>query len=147
MPESGRDTTATLYRELILEHSRHPRNAGRLEHPDLAGKAVNPLCGDELHVTLSVLDGAVGDIRMQVRGCVIAQAAASLVSEWVRGKALGALEAEGAAFRAALEEGTALPESLGGLNALLGVRQHRSRTGCALLPWQALAAAKPPQEA
>lgn len=139
----------TLYRDVILDHARHPRNAGRLEHPDLAGAAVNPLCGDEAHVTLALRGGAIGEIRMQVRGCVISQAASSLVSECVRAKTLAEVAALEREFRAVMEgpeaEGhaTELPPDLAALQPLVDVKQHRSRIGCTLLPWQALLAAKP----
>ena len=145
---------ATLYRDVILDHARQPRNAGRLERPDLAGSAVNALCGDEAHVTLVLRDGAIGAIGMQVRGCVISQAAASLVSECVRAKTLAEVADLEREFRAVME-GTGMPGPGGGrgsselpprlaaLQPLVDVKQHRSRIGCTLLPWQALLAVEP----
>ncbi|MBX5440909.1 MAG: SUF system NifU family Fe-S cluster assembly protein [Solirubrobacteraceae bacterium] len=75
-----------LYREQILDHYKRPRNWGELEDPDLQAEDHNPLCGDELKVTLRVGDdGTIEDIRFSGHGCAISQAAASLSSEEVKG--------------------------------------------------------------
>jgi nitrogen fixation NifU-like protein len=134
-----------LYRDSLLDHARHPRRAGRLERPDLTGSAHNPLCGDQLEVTLALTEGSIQDIRGTVRGCVIAQASCSMMAELIAGKPLAEALALGEALRAALEDSAAaLPESLAALAPLVEVRRHRSRIGCALLPWQALAGARTP---
>ena len=151
-----------LYKQVILEHARHPRNSGRLEpHTHRAG-AVNPLCGDELEVTLLARKnndadgGAIGGIKALVRGCAISQAAASLMTEAVLGLPLQRAAGLGGAFREALEnaDAPALPAELEALQPLIEVRKHRSRIRCALLAWEALeeiandiggAAPKPPQ--
>jgi nitrogen fixation NifU-like protein len=75
-----------LYRENILDHYNHPRNSGHLEHPTVTAEGVNPLCGDELSVELLVEDGVVTDVRYNGRGCAISQAAASMISESVKGR-------------------------------------------------------------
>lgn len=135
------DDRSALYREAILAHARHPRNAGRLEAPSLRGSAHNPLCGDELEVTLA-LDGAViRAVRVQVRGCVIAQAAASMMSEAVHGLPLARAAELGQAFRRAMDEGAeTLPAELDALAPLLEVRRHRSRIRCAVLAWEPIMA-------
>ena len=158
---------AGLYREVLLDHARHPRHAGRLDRPDLTGSAHNPLCGDQLEVTVALDGQSIRDIRGAVRGCVIAQASCSLMTELVMGKPLAEALADGEALGRALggvsgglpadgsrglpddasggpQEGGAsgLPDRLAALAPLVEVRQHRSRIGCALLPWQALAAAR-----
>ena len=75
-----------LYRENILEHYKQPRNWGELEDPDLEFEDNNPLCGDELRVMLRVGDGGtIEDIRFDGHGCAISQAAASMVSDEVKG--------------------------------------------------------------
>ena len=75
-----------LYREEILEHYKRPHNWGPMEDPDLEFEDVNPLCGDELRVMLRVDDaGLVEDVRFDGHGCAISQAAASMVSEEVKG--------------------------------------------------------------
>ena len=76
----------SLYREEILEHYKRPRNWGPMEAPDLEFEDTNPLCGDELRVMLRVDDqGTIEDVRFDGHGCAISQAAASMVSEEVKG--------------------------------------------------------------
>ncbi len=75
-----------LYRENILDHYRNPRNSGHLDHPTVSAEGVNPLCGDELAVELLVTDGVVEDVRFNGRGCAISQAAASMISDAVKGR-------------------------------------------------------------
>ena len=140
------DEKSAFYREALLEHARHPRHRGRLEAPHLSASASNPLCGDELELTLRLTDGNIAELGMAVRGCTIVQAAASLISEAIAGVNLKTARALGAAFREAMEgpreaiQGgrETLPEGLESLEPLIAVRQHRSRIRCALLPWDAL---------
>ena len=70
--------TPSIYRDQLLEHARHPKNSGRLESPDLRASAYNPLCGDELELTLALSEGTIQDCKTQVRGCSICQASASM---------------------------------------------------------------------
>ena len=131
--------TATLYRDVILDHSRHPRNSGRLAPCTHQARAANPLCSDELELTLNVAGDRIDDIRAVVRGCVISQAGASLMTTAVLHQSAGEALARADAFRRALEEpGTLLPPGLRLLQPLLELREHRSRIGCALLAWVAL---------
>jgi nitrogen fixation NifU-like protein len=80
-----------FYRENILDHYKNPRNHGHIDHPSTAAEGVNPLCGDELAVELKVEDGVVTDIRYNGRGCAISQAAASMLSDVVKGKQVSEL--------------------------------------------------------
>jgi nitrogen fixation protein NifU and related proteins len=75
-----------FYRENILDHYKNPRNAGHLEEPTTTAEGVNPLCGDELSIELKVRDGVVEDIRYNGRGCAISQAAASMLSDTIKGR-------------------------------------------------------------
>jgi nitrogen fixation protein NifU and related proteins len=75
-----------FYRENILDHYKNPRNSGHLDTPTVSAEGVNPLCGDELAVELLVRDGVVEDIRYNGRGCAISQAAASMLSDAVKGR-------------------------------------------------------------
>ncbi len=84
-----------LYRENILDHYRSPRNAGHLDHPSATAEGVNPLCGDELSIELSVEDGVVSEVRYNGRGCAISQAAASMLSETIKGRRVDELSAIG----------------------------------------------------
>jgi nitrogen fixation NifU-like protein len=77
-----------LYRENILEHYKHPRNQGTLEHPDITYEDANPLCGDRIRMDLNVRDGRIDQIRFSGHGCSISQAAASMLCEAVEGKPL-----------------------------------------------------------
>src|SRR5438270_9400462 len=78
----------SLYAEEILDHYKHPRNFGQLEHPDIHVEANNPLCGDRLSMDLAVKDGVIEDVRFQGRGCAISQASASMLTEEMIGKRL-----------------------------------------------------------
>ncbi len=84
-----------LYRENILDHYKNPRNSGHLEHPTAQADGVNPLCGDELHVELMVDDGVVTDVRYHGRGCAISQAAASMLSDQIKGRPVAEVQALG----------------------------------------------------
>src|ERR1043166_1203029 len=77
-----------LYQEVILDHSRHPRHFGALEHPTHRADGHNPLCGDKVSVTLDLKDGRIADIRFSGKGCAISQASASLMSEMLAGRTL-----------------------------------------------------------
>ena len=77
-----------LYRENILEHYKHPRNQGTLDHPDVSYEDANPLCGDRIRMDLKLRDGHIGQIRFSGHGCSISQAAASMLCEAVEGKPL-----------------------------------------------------------
>ena len=109
------------YEEVILEHWRNPRNKGSLENPDIDVVEANPLCGDVVRLQLSVKEGTVKDVRFEGQGCAISQAAASLLTEMIKGKTLSELK-------------EMKDEEL--LSALGGV--IKTRLSCALLPLRAL---------
>ena len=77
-----------IYRENILEHYKHPRHHGTLEHPDITYEDANPLCGDHLRMDLRVKNGRVEDVRFSGHGCSISQASASMLCERVAGQPL-----------------------------------------------------------
>ena len=77
-----------LYRENILDHYKHPRHRGTLEHPDITYEDANPLCGDQLRIDLKVEDGRIAEIRHSGHGCSISQAAASMLCERMAGRPL-----------------------------------------------------------
>ena len=74
-----------LYRENLLDHYRHPRNHGTLEHPDCEAEGKNPLCGDEVEFDVAVVDGRISAIRFVGNGCAVSQAAMSMLTELVEG--------------------------------------------------------------
>ena len=129
-----------MYQELILDHYRRPRNKGELEgeHRTIAMK--NPLCGDEVYLHLSVADDKVADISFTGRGCSISQAAASMITQAVKGKTADEAEALGARYREMImgDASAAQDKSLGQLRALSGVSKFPARVKCALLAWNAL---------
>src|SRR5512146_3277379 len=84
-----------FYRENILDHYKNPRNSGHLDHPTATAEGVHPLRGDELAVELQVTDGVVQDARFNGHGCAISQAAASMISDVVKGKTVAEVRALG----------------------------------------------------
>jgi len=77
-----------LYREHILDHYKHPRNHGTLEHPDISFEDANPLCGDKLRMDFQIRDGRIIAVRFSGQGCSISQASASMLSEKLEGMTL-----------------------------------------------------------
>ena len=133
-----------LYREVILDHYRTPRNRGKLDAPDLHGEGTNPLCGDEIAIDLAVGDGVVSDVRIAGQGCSISQASASMMSEAIKGKTVAEIQALAGRFNALMtsEEEIVDPERpgsvLGDLEALQGVREFPVRIKCATLSWHTM---------
>ena len=83
----------SIYREIILDHYKNPRNAGTIDDPDYTAEDTNPLCGDEVRVDLSVHNGVVDDIKFKGRGCAVSIASASILTEMVMGKSLDEVRA------------------------------------------------------
>jgi nitrogen fixation protein NifU and related proteins len=133
-----------LYRDIVLDHARRPRNAGRLPTPDRHAVVVNPLCGDELCVDLALEKDLIREVRFLVRGCAIACAAASMLSEQIIGLTLAEVaELEQHWIKAMKGTEGELPEELEALTPLLSVRNHPHRQSCARLPWDGLRALIP----
>jgi nitrogen fixation NifU-like protein len=131
-----------LYRDVILDHNRSPRNFGRLEPADAEALGHNPLCGDSLSVTLRVANDRLSEIRFNGEGCAISVASASMMSEAVSGKSLPEVEALYREVHALLTEPAHVPAlPLGKLMALGGVREFPARVKCASLCWHTLHAA------
>jgi len=134
-----------LYQEVILDHSRRPRNSRHPEHPTCSAKGDNPLCGDKITVYLTVADGRITDAAFEGRGCAISTASASLMTELVKGKSIEAAEALFHRVRD-LMTGTGEisdndDEDIERLAPLAGVRQYPMRVKCATLSWHTLMAA------
>ena len=131
-----------LYRDVILDHNKRPRNFGTLVPSDAHAEGHNPLCGDQLTVWLRMKDGAIEDIRFEGKGCAISTASASLMTEAVKGKDRTAVMALYGRIHALLTQQDAVPDaSLGKLAALSGVREFPARVKCASLCWHTLGAA------
>ena len=79
-------SSADIYREIILDYYRNPRNYGKIQDPDIAQRDSNPLCGDELEMHLNIKDDKVADVKFTGKGCAISQASASMLTELIMGK-------------------------------------------------------------
>ncbi len=130
-----------LYREVILDHNKHPRNFGRLDPHDAEAKGHNPLCGDRLTVTLQRDGDRITDIRFDGNGCAISMASASMMTEAVKGKDRATVDALFQRVHALLTDASASSADLGKLASLSGVREFPARVKCASLCWHTLNAA------
>ena len=141
-PESSAEIAA-LYQEMILDHYRRPRNKGVLENADASVQMKNPLCGDEIGLQVSFEGDGVSDLRFSGRGCSISLASASMMTQLVKGKSAGEIDAIRTRFRELmLGDTTAANDAqLGPLRALSGVARFPARVKCALLAWNALESA------
>ncbi len=128
-----------LYREVILDHHRHPRNFGKLERADVTEEGYNPLCGDRVEIAVKVKDGKLlSACNFTGEGCSICMASASMMTEEVIGKPLPEVQETIDGFRA-LMKGEECPLAVeGDLESLVGVRNFPVRIKCALLPWTTL---------
>ena len=128
-----------LYKEVILDHYRAPRNKRELPGAGLSCSRNNPLCGDEVTIQATVDRGSVAEIAFQGQGCSISQASASMLTEAVEGRSIDQARALATEFRAMMQ-GEAEPDedSLGDLVALKGVVKYPVRIKCAVLAWDVL---------
>jgi nitrogen fixation protein NifU and related proteins len=131
-----------LYRDVILDHNRRPRNFGKLAGADAHADGHNPLCGDRLSVFVKMNGDRVEDLSFEGKGCAISTASASLMTEAVKGKDKAAIGALFEKVHNLLTQQDAVPApELGKLAALSGVREFPSRVKCASLCWHTLNAA------
>ena len=136
--DRGTGAIDALYREVILDHHRDPRNYGKLAPADGQAEGYNPLCGDRVEISLQVKEGKLADCRFQGEGCSICMASASMMTEEVMGKPLKDVSETIEGFRALLK-GEECPLAVeGDLESLVGVRNFPVRIKCALLPWTTL---------
>ena len=134
-----------LYRDVILDHNKRPRNFGALEPADARAEGHNPLCGDRLTVTVRLQGDRIEDIRFEGKGCAISTASASLMIEAVKGKDIAEIAQLRDTMQHALtEHDYVAPPGLGKLAALTGVREFPARVKCATLCWHTLDAALVP---
>ncbi len=137
-----------LYQDIILDHGRHPRNFRVIEQPTHFAQGYNPLCGDRVTVYLALDGDRITDVSFQGRGCAISTAAASLMTEVLKGKTIGEARALFAQFHSRVTGGEApdelaepLIEDMDRLEPLTGVKAYPARVKCATLSWHALEAA------
>ena len=131
-----------IYKEVILDHYKQPRNKRELSGAELCSTANNPLCGDEITVYAHVADGRLDDVSFLGAGCSISQSSASMMTEAVHGKSLEEAKELAASFRQMMA-GEAEPDEtvFGDLIALKGVVKYPIRIKCAVLGWDVLQAA------
>jgi nitrogen fixation NifU-like protein len=136
-----------LYREIILDHYRTPRNRGELPPPAAHAVGHNPLCGDEIDVYLQVENDIVTDVKVGGQGCSISQSSASMMSQAIKGHSVAEVRALARRFKGMMSieeeapEGEHAPDAeikLGDLEALQGVVKFPVRIKCATLAWNTL---------
>ncbi len=130
-----------LYQEVIIDHNRRPRNFQVLEGADMKAEGYNPLCGDRITLYLNVRDGTIEDVGIQVSGCAISKASASMMSEGIKGRTVEEAERIFEKFRELIkgeELGDEDLDLLGDLEILSGVSRYPARIKCAVLSWHTL---------
>lgn len=136
-------TASSLYQEVILDHSRRPRNYGVLPGASRKADGVNPLCGDRVQISVEIADDQIAKIRFHGDSCAICKASASMMTLAVQGKSVALAEDLAAAFRAQTQGAIDSDQArlLGRLSVFSGIAQLPSRVRCAVLPWHTLLAA------
>jgi nitrogen fixation NifU-like protein len=138
-----------LYQEVILDHSKNPRNFRHIDPANREAKGHNPLCGDQLRIWVLVEDGRIKDVSFEGRGCAISVASASMMTDMLKGRTEAEAEEIFKRFRAVVtgeedignDDAEDTDGGLGKLRALAGVRDYPMRVKCATLAWHTLKAA------
>jgi nitrogen fixation protein NifU and related proteins len=133
-----------LYQEVILDHTKRPRNFRVIEGANRKAEGYNPLCGDKVTVYLNIVDGKISDISFQGSGCAISTASASLLTETLKGKTEAEVEALFDSFHDLVTKGQVAGRDspdLGKLEVFSGVSEFPARVKCATLSWHTLRAA------
>ena len=139
------DDLRELYQEVIVDHSKKPRNFGKLDSASSHADGYNPLCGDQVtvYVEIDKDEGVVSDVSFKGCGCAISTASASVMTESVKGRPVGEVQAISDRFRHMVTKGADEDETnqLGKLEVFAGVNEFPSRVKCATLAWHTLEAA------
>ena len=133
-----------LYQQVILDHSREPRNYRKLAHANRFAEGFNPLCGDEIKVYLEVEGEVIKDISFEGAGCAISKASASMMTASLKGKTVAEAKGLFEKFHQMVtgrRDGDPDPIGLGKLEAFCGVSEFPVRVKCASLAWHTLVAA------
>ncbi|MDX1611712.1 MAG: SUF system NifU family Fe-S cluster assembly protein [Candidatus Thermoplasmatota archaeon] len=131
-----------LYQEVILDHTKKPRNFGRLEPCDHHARGDNPVCGDQLEVFVDLdEEGIIRDIKFEGQGCAISQASASVMTGEVKGRPAQEARDLSQQFRDLITGRTENVEGIGKLEVFTGVKRFPTRVKCATLAWHTLTAA------
>ena len=135
------DDIRDLYRDMVMEHSRKPRNFRRLASPTCSADGFNPLCGDQITLDVELKDDVISEVSFEGSGCAISRASASLMTEAVKGKSKAAAVELFDAFRTMVTRGVGQDyddDGLGDLEVLAGVTEFPVRIKCATLSWHTL---------
>ena len=135
------DDLNDLYQQVILDHSKSPRNFQKMEKANRVAEGKNPLCGDQVTLYLLMEDEIVKDISFQGSGCAISKASASLLTESLKGKTRDQVKRLFEEVRAMITTGKINGDELGKLAVFAGVHKFPARVKCAILPWHAVVAA------
>jgi nitrogen fixation NifU-like protein len=135
------DDLNDLYQQVILDHSRSPRNYRKLEPASHAAEGRNPLCGDHVTLYLRLEGDVIQDISFQGSGCAISKASASLLTDCLKGRSRAEVEALFHQVHDLVTTGHANGAALGKLAVFGGVHKFPARVKCAILPWHAVLAA------
>jgi len=135
------DELNDLYQQVIIDHSRHPRNFRKIEGDHREARGNNPLCGDKIIVYLQMENDIVKDVSFMGDGCAISLASASMMTEALKGKTKADVEKLFGQVHDMVAKGTPALDELGKLGALAGVNKFPMRVKCAILAWHAVSAA------
>lgn len=135
------DDLSELYQQVILDHSKSPRNFHKLEGANRTAQGHNPLCGDNVTLYLSLDGEVIKDISFLGSGCAISKASASILTAVLKGKTKAEVKALFAKVHQMVTSGHVDGEDLGKLAVFAGVHKFPARVKCAILPWHAVIAA------
>ena len=128
-----------LYRSVIMDHYKNPRNKGVLDNGSMTVDMNNPTCGDRIRLTFDIEDGIINDAKFEGEGCSISMSSASMMTEAVKGHSLAeAMQMSQEFTKMMLGEDYEITEDMGDIEALQGVSQFPARIKCATLAWKAL---------
>ena len=138
-----KDILSDLYQEVILDHSRNPRNFGIKENLNRSARGNNPLCGDRVSIFLNIKRDIITDVSFDARGCAISLASASMMTEKIKGKTTDEARLLFSRFHSVItdEKENFFSADMKELSALSGVRNFPTRIKCATLAWHAMTAA------
>ena len=135
------DDLNDLYQQVILDHSKSPRNFFKLDNANRVAQGHNPLCGDQVTMYLHMEGDVVKDISFQGSGCAISKSSASLLTTALKGKTRDEVKTIFNEVREMVTTGNATGQHLGKLSVFAGVHKFPARVKCAILPWHAMVAA------
>jgi len=134
------DDLSDLYQQVILDHSRKPRNFRAMPDADRHAEGNNPLCGDHFTVFLKLENGSIKEATFQGDGCAISKASASMMTDYLKGKKIDEARSHFDKYQQMVMTGKSDAEALGKLCAFAGVHHFPMRVKCAILPWHAMIA-------